>query len=237
MKNNQNPVLKLIIFLFGIVIITVASALLKNLFPERTAEYIFACVSAALIYTAAFLPIALTDFSAKMAKLAASGVIYYKGMAAYAVISAADMVLALRFLPIGYAVLIQCIALFVFLIYIYLACFTAGHISNVETAEKAKLSAVTELRSKAQKLVTAASVLDERNKDMKEAAAKIAENMRYLSPNSSQEACELEGRMSGLLDSMLMDKFFVSGGSYSRESFEAKLRDFDVLYRQRKNIV
>lgn len=236
MKNNYRG-LKIFIFIFGLIVIALSSVLTGNIFAEKKGEFFFSAVCVALIYTVAFVPIFLSGFTKKIAIAAASAAVYYKGVSVYALATVADIVLAMTRIPLGAAIAIECTALFVFAVYVLLTCFTFGHLSNTDRAEKAKLSGITRLREKSAQLAATVSSVSATNRNFSDAVAKIAENMRYLSPNDSPEAYELENYMCTVLDMMLSDDYLRSGGMNGAEPFEAKLRDFDALYRQRKSLL
>lgn len=233
MKKNDYSAITLVIFLFGAIVVAAALFFIKDLFPDRTGTYIFVCISTVLIYAAAFLPIVM-NLSGKTAQIIASGAVYYKGMTVFGLISAADIFLAITMIPLKAAVVIQLAALFIFLIYVFMACVTSDTVNNVGKAEAENRSVISEMRSKAQRLSIMAEKSD--NKAIKSAVARMNDDLRYLSPSGSSEAYELECRMSVILDSMLSDTYFRSNGMQSSETIEAKLNDYELLYEQRKNI-
>ncbi len=235
MKKSDNSSFTLILFLFGFIVIAALAFFLKDLFPFRTATYIFSCMSIILVYIAAFLPL-LMGISGKTDNIVASGTVYYKGMAGYAVVSFADIFLAAAAIPLKAAIVIQLAALFIFIVYVFMARVTSDTISNVEENETAKKSMVFELRSKAQKLALMADKPNESSRSIKSAIDRINEDLRYLSPGSSSEAYELECKMSSMIDDMLSDAYFKSADMHSTETLEAKISSFELLYKQRKNI-
>ena len=232
-KNNYSSLL-LVIFCFGLIIAAAALFLIKGLFADRKCTYIFTCVSVMLVYIAAFLPFITDLISGKTAQLVVSGAVYYKGMSAYAVISAAAVYLAISVIPLKIAIAIQLVALFIFVIYIFMAKITSDKIGSIEDAEIEKKSLISGMRSTAYHL--SIMINDHDNSKVKEAINRINDDLRYLSPSSSQEAYELESRMSALIDSMISDPFFRSIGVKSSEMLETKFDDFEFLYKQRKNI-
>ncbi|MGN1340912.1 MAG: hypothetical protein ACI4WS_11515 [Oscillospiraceae bacterium] len=236
MKKREISVLGLILFILGIAVLAVVFFMLGPLFEDNSSGYIFSCISVLVLYLAVFLPIMLGLFRGGVATAAASGSVYYKGLATYGVISLANIVLALTIFPLGISIAIQCVALFVFVIWIFMAVATKSHIESTLQDEEQKKSLVMELRSKSGRLSALAAGLD-KGSSIRVSAEKLAENMRYLSPGNTKEEHDLERRMLAVLDSILIDGYFVSGGYQSPETLEGKFRDFDILYRQRKNML
>ena len=92
-----------------------------------------------------------------------------------------------------------------------------------------------ELRSRSQKLSALAAGLD-KGDSIRVSAEKIADNMRYLSPGNTKDEHDLENRMLAVLDSIINDSYFASEGAQPAASLESKLKNFDALYRERKNM-
>lgn len=141
---------------------------------------------------------------------------------------------ALRSITLTLAITIELAALFVFLVYIFLARVASDNIIDVEESEDVKKALISELRSKAQMLSSFDDNLGNMSSDMVKAIKKIDEDMRYLSPSSSSEAQELESQMLTVIDSILSSGCFRAGGNGAYELLEAKLKEFDLLYKQRK---
>ena len=235
MKNSRLSIAKVIIFVFGLGVLAVIFSLLAPIFDEKQEAYIFACACVSLVYLAIFLPLMLVSARGGIVSAFASGAVYYKGLAGFITVSLAAAVLALTILPLGIAIAAECIALFILLICVFASAFAKEHIENVQVNENIKKSVVEQLRSRAGRLKAKAAVLDPHS-SVRIAAEKIAEDMRYLSPSDSPDAQDIERRMLAALDAILMDSFFVSGGSGSAEVIEGKLSLFDDLYRERKSI-
>ncbi|MGN1423126.1 MAG: hypothetical protein ACI4XA_07105 [Oscillospiraceae bacterium] len=235
MKKNEHLAVRVIIFVVGIVVLAVAYTLLSPLFERMMPEYIFTCVSVSLLYLAVFLPILLGSARGGIASLAAAAAVYWKGLAAYFTASVVAIVLAFTFIPLVIPIIIQCVALFVFVIWMCLALVAKGHIESTARDEEAKKSGVTALRNRAGRLAALAAGL-EKGDSMRAAAEKIAEDMRYLSPGNTAEAQDLERSMLAVLDTIITDSYFISGEKGPTAQLESKLKNFDALYRVRKNM-
>lgn len=235
MKKRECYAVSLILFILGIVVLAFAFLMLSPLFENNRAKYIFACVSVFLLYLAVFLPIILGLFKDGISAVAASGAVYYKGLTIYGVISIAGILLAFTIIPLSIAIVIQSVALFIFIAWILAAIVTKNHIESTIHDEEIKKSPVMELRSRSRKLSALASGLDKGN-SLRVCAEKIADNMQYLSPGNTADEHDIERRMLAVLDSIIMDSYFVSEGNLFTDSLESKFRNFDALYRERKNM-
>lgn len=235
MRKSNFSVGRLILFIAGIVILAFAFVMLAPLFEYTRAQYAFSCVSVSLLYLASFMPVLLGSLNGRFAAAAASAAVYFKGLIIYGVITIADIVLAFTVLPLSAAIVIQAVALFVFFVWLFMALATKSHIESTRRDEEIKKSPVMELRSKAQKLSALAAGLDKGN-SVRVSSEKIADNMRYLSPGNTKNEHELEHKMLAVLDSIIADSYFFSEGGLPSASLESKFKDFDALYRERKNM-
>ncbi len=234
MRKNEYMTAKLVVFFLGLAVLTVIAVVLAPIFVLRLGAYIFSCISIVSAYVAAFLPVLVSRFSGHIASAASGMAVYYRAMSTYATVTVINVALLLfMILPVGIAIAIQCVALFVFIIWMFLALASTDHIDAVQQEEDEKKSLVVQLRSKADRLTAISSRVD--NSNVCKAVNSIAENMRYLSPGSSDEARDLERRMLVVLDTILMDSYF-SGDAGSLGSLESKLDDFNALYLERKNM-
>lgn len=234
MQKNNYFAQKLIVFAAGIAVLAVMFILLAPTFEYRQDGYIFSCVVLSTVYLSVFLPVLLVGVGGNVASFFAAGAVYYKAMITYIIVSVIDIVLALTIAPMTLVIVIQCIGAFVFIIWAAAASFAKSHIDNVQQSEDVKKSAVVELRAKAQRLSAMAASCE--NAGLRAAVEKIAEDMRYLSPAASAEAHDMECRMLKALDSMLIDNCFTAQNSGYPDSINQKLKDFELLYAQRKTM-
>ncbi len=234
MKKSYSA-LRLILFILGIIVLAFAFLMLGPLFENNRAQYVFACVSVSLMYLTFFLPVLLGSFKGGVAAIAASAAVYFKGLIIYSVISIADIALTFTVLPLGAAIAIQAVALFVLIIWLFMAFVSKDQIESSLHDEEIKKAPVMELRNKARRLSALAAGLD-KGDSVRARAEKIADNMQYLSPGNTKNEHDIEYRMLAVLDSIITDSYFVSEGGRSAASLESKFKDFDALYRERKNM-
>lgn len=235
MKKREYFAVRLILFILGIVVLTFVFLMLGPLFVYNRAQYVFSYVSVSLLYLAAFLPIIFGSLKEGVAAAVASGAVYFKGLITYGVISIANIVLAFTLLPLSVVIVIQIVALFVFIVWLFLAIVTKDHIESSLREEEIKKLPVMELRSRSRKLSALAAGLD-KGDSIRIHAEKIADNMQYLSPGNTDNEHDIERRMLAVLDSIIMDSYFVSEGGQPTALLESKFRNFDALYRERKNM-
>lgn len=234
MKKNSIAV-HLIVFILGVAVLGVAFVLLSNLFMFNLFQYIFSCINVSLIYLAFFVPFISGALKGNIEASVIGGTIYYRGLMKYCTVSVANIVLGFVAIPLNIAIVIQGVALFVFVLWVIMANATKDHLESTYINEEIKKSPVMELRSYGTKLIALSAQLDKGN-SIRIRSEKIAEDMRYLSPGNTVDEHDLEHKMLTVLDSIIEDSYFLSGGNGNTDSLEDKFRDFDVLYRERKNM-
>lgn len=234
MKKNSIAV-HLIVFILGVAVLGVAFVLLSNLFMFNLFQYIFSCINVSLMYLAFFVPFISGALKGNVEASVIGGTIYYHGLMKYCTVSVAIIVLGFIAIPLNIAIVIQSVALFVFILWVIMATATKGHLESAHRTGEMKKSSVMELRSRGNKLVALSARLNQSN-SIRIQSEKIAEDMRYLSPGNTVDEHDLERRMLTVLDSIIKDSYFLSEGSGNADSLEDKFRDFDVLYRERKNM-
>lgn len=235
MKKSELSITGLIVFIFGALVLVVAWILLSPFFPDTQDKFTFSCISVLLVYGLYFLPMFLAPFRGDPAGIAVSGTVYYKGVSGYTLVSAANIFFLFRFFPLAVSIVIQCAALFVLLIWAFMALFSKAHVDSSLQAEESKKSMLMDLRDKAKRLAAMTSGL-EKNAPARVLAEKIAEDMRYLSPSDTSAARDLERRLLAKLDAILMDSSLTSGVDFISDSLQSKFSEFDTLYKERKNI-
>lgn len=234
MKKNSIAV-RLIVFIIGLVVLGIAFVLLSPLFISIPFRYIFVCINVSLMYLAFFVPFISDVIKGNVVTAVTSGIVYYRGFIKYCIVSAVNIVLVFTLIPLNAAIVIQSVALFVFILWIVMASITKDHLESVYRDEEIKKSHVIELRSRGTTLAALSSRLDKGNA-IRIQSEKIAENMRYLSPGNTEAEHDIEYKMLNVLDSIVKDSYFLSGGSGNEDLLENKFKDFDVLYRERKNM-
>lgn len=238
MKKNYSPI-KIILFIAGFIIILAAAYLTYPIFTIRLWKHILIWFDVAFVYCAVFLPMVIGKRGSRdAARVFVGGAVYYRGVIIYAIISIVLIVIALQLIvsPV-IIILAQCVVVLIFLVYFFLACFTTGHISEVERAENSKTAMVKTLKMQASSLQVKANGLGDEHKNVKDAAGRLADNMRYLSPTDDPEAVRLEQRMYVMIDSISTDPLFSFGMNTSSEQVMRKFSELNMLYEQRKNIL
>ena len=226
----------MVAFVFGILTIVIAFLLLYPLFGFNQVAYIFTFSSILVAYILFFIPMFIAPFRGDAGGIAVSGGLYYKGLSIYIFVSIVDIVLAFMLMPFALYIIIQCIALFVFLLWVFMAQLAKEHIDGSLQAEEAKKSLIMELRNRSSKLIALTSTLENDNPNLIN-AKKIQENMRFLSPSDNPEARELDRRLLTALNNIISDPLLASSEGAQSDSLKRKFDEFDVLYRERKSIL
>lgn len=230
--------IKSILFAVGLLVIIAAAIVIypiQHFLPWQ--HWIFWAVIAVL-YCAIFLPMVAHTREVKDAtRVFVGGAVYYRGVLIFGIVSAIILVFAFLF-PVSSSlyIILECAAVVLFLLYFFLACFTSGHIGEVEEAEKDKLWSVSDLRKKAESLSARAAGLGSENKEVAQLAEKFAEDMRYLAPSEDQEALELESRIAIMLDQISQDVIYLTTNNCSVETVKTHFHELNSLYEQRKAI-
>lgn len=240
MKKSQYYILKLALFIGGIAVLIIASFLVGSvpIFKLQPAKYILACVTVIMLYIAAFLPAFLASGNGGTAVNAITWAVYCKGFALLTTVSIANFIVMFKVLtlPVGVNIAVECIAFFVFILWAFMTASAKGVMVSAQRGEDMKKAPVAALKEKARKLASLAEGLD-KDDSVRKRAEKIAEDLQYLSPGNTEEQHDLERRMIGVLEGIIMDSYFYSEGELPSPSLESKLKNFDALYRERKNMV
>lgn len=229
MNYHNNNVTKYAIFIFGIIIIVLAPFLIKIEFVELW-KIIFAALVILSIYVMFFYP-ALSEFNdkSKTGSIFVAGGIYYKGIYVYTFISA--LILYALFgmnMKRSTATLLQLVAFFAFLIYVYFANVSFNHIDNVKSYEDDKTMIKHHLKSRIQNLQID---VEGANEEVKSLIEEINEDLRYLSPTDNLEGLQLEESILGLVED-------ISNRSVlSDEHYLNQLNEIKKLIKKRKNIM
>ncbi len=239
MKKNEHLILRFSLFTAGIAVLIAVFFLIGTvpIFKLLWERYIISCVIVMLLYFAAFLPTLLVSAKLSSSLMVASAV-YYKGFSVLAAVSVINIVLMFcaAFIPIGINIAVQCAFLFAFVLWAFITASAKGSIDSLGQKENQKKAPVMELKNKARRLLSLAEGL-EKDDSVRKRAEKIADDLQYLSPGNTEEEHDIERRMIGILDSIIMDGYFYSQGEPPSASLESKFSTFETVYRERKNML
>ena len=240
MRNNQLPFFKMCLFLAGLLLSFLIGMWIPGIYPvEIVWRRWLTCTTVILLYLAGTLPVLMMEVrSLKDADpLFLAGAVYFRGFVAYALVSIVRIFL-IQWMIIGFAsaLVSELTALFVFFVYVYLACFTGNHTESVAEYERAKTADLDEIRENLQMLEAKAKLLGEEQKEVCEKIKKLRENVRYLSPSDRETAESLEREMLAQIAEISSDPLFQGNGNSCNDRILQKLNDLDILYRQRKSI-
>lgn len=232
--------LKVCLFAAGLLLSAMIGLWLPGIYPDLLVwRRALSCATVISVYLGAAAPLFLTEINhgSNLDSLFTGGAVYYRGIMIYALISLVGILLN-QFMTIRFstAVLIQAIAVFVWLLYAYCAC-AAGHAtSSVALREKKKTEYLDQMREKMQVLKVKAEQLDEEQKSLKEMMRKLCDSVRYLSPSDQQQAVELERQMLLMIEEISMDPVLAGNRNSSEQQLKEKLKQLELLYKQRKNV-
>lgn len=240
MKNNGLSVLRTCLFAAGLILSAFIGLWIPGIYPVfMIGRRVLTCTTVMLIYIAAAVPLFLMEWKncRNYDPLFTGGAVYYRGFVIYAAVSIFRIYLIqIMAISVAVAVITQLAALFVFVVYVFLACVSGHHTEQVQRREHLKTAGLDQLREKFQMLYTQAEILGEDQEQIKVLVKKLGEDVRYLSPSDRKTAQSLEKEMLALVDGIAADPVFRGNPDCSTEEIMKKLNELDLLCRQRKNI-
>lgn len=232
-------IFKLLIFMLGLAIIVLAAFLIGPLWERDTWRMVYSWISIALIYTAFALPLVLHNGTrdGDSTHVFIGGIVYYRGVIVYAIVSLGIIFLVeLLRIPAAYAVVAQCVMIFVFMVYFFVACFTDDHIVTVNRQERSKMAVLQVLRRKSENLAIKADTLDDAYRTIKEGIAGIKDDIRYLAPSDDPAAFDLEKKIENAIDEISGNDIWIMKENVSGQFIDKQLSDLKMLIAQRKKI-
>ena len=232
-------IFKLLIFMLGVAVIVLAAFLIGPVWEIDTWRIAYSWISIGLIYTAFALPLVLHNGmqDEDSTHVFIGGIVYYRGVIVYTIVSL-GIICLVEFLRIhaAYAVVAQCVMIFAFMVYFFVACFTDDHIVTVSRQERSKMAVLQVLRRKSDNLAIKAETLGDVHKNIKDDIVGIKDDIRYLSPSDDPAAFDLEKKMENAIDEISGNDIWVMKENVSGQFVEKQLADLKVLIAQRKKI-
>ncbi|MBR6950217.1 MAG: hypothetical protein IKH56_00630 [Oscillospiraceae bacterium] len=224
MKAKLISTARLILLLVGAVILTLLVLFLFRGVVRTAGAVVFLIYVALSVYAIAVLPLVFT-FQVDDGMVIGS-VIYYRGVAIFAVLSAVIFLIALlakRVTPL--IIVLEVAAIFVLFLYLLVSYRLASNTMKVQKNEAQKKAGLDELKAQAALLRQKAGVLGDEAAPARERLLKLTESVRYLSPSDRPEAAALEAQLRDMI--MAVDPSDVSPQC---------LQDMELLYQQRKGL-
>lgn len=236
--NSQTA--KTAIFVFGLLIVCLAAWWLVPWVPGDTGNRLFVAFDLVLLYAVAFVPPLLLPRlqQSTTGRIVSVGILYW-GIGLYAIYT---VVLIWRacsqaFPPTRLLVILQLVGLFALVGVMYFSTTTREHADAVEAGEDTLMRNVEHIRSQASSTAIDASTLGDAYAQAKKKIEQISEEVRYLSPVTSPQACELEdhlyrlqGELSGLVQA-------ARNGGVAPQELSRKADDVLLVIRQRKALI
>jgi hypothetical protein len=139
----------------------------------------------------------------------------------------------LRFsiISLNAALVLQSIAVFALLLYIFFGCFASSHAGSAAAEEADKLYALTEIKNKASLLALKAGSLPAEYGETRKLIKKSSDDIRYLSP--AGHSAETDSKIISVIERLSEICDNVSGGSHTA-SFEQEAKKLQALIAERK---
>jgi hypothetical protein len=176
-----------------------------------------------------FSAINIGNFSVKIPSITIIGL----GIFVYIPVSIVIIAL-LRFsiISLNAALVLQSIAIFALLLYIYFGCFASSHAGGVTAEEANKLYGLTEIKNKSALLALKAGSLSAEYDEARKLIKKSADDIRYLSP-AGHNSTETDAKILSIIEKLGEICDTVSGGGHP-SSFEQEAKKLQGFIAERK---
>lgn len=236
MNKRNFSIPRLAIFFVGLVFLTIIFQVVQPNYLSVTWRGPFINVILVLIYIGYGLPLVFRYFEEmKAGGFFVGGALYYRGLRLYTAINLVLIALiATTLLPLKFAIIVELVSIFVFIIYTYMSMATSQHIVNVGEQEKAKVATLKYLKQKVMELQVKTSAMSGDRSDIRERCAKLADNLNYLSPSDNEQALQLESRLLDAVTYLVVSD--MTPGKEADSIIRQQLAEIETLYQMRKNI-
>lgn len=233
MRSNQLKAFKLILFILGLAVIGAAFLIVNLPLPESglTANQKYFWLNLVLMYLVFFCPLFFSSISTRDLdeKIMPTVGVWISVL----VFEIAALVLAVSVLAASFSIkaaaVIELVLLFLCAVFVYFGYFTGNHIKTVQAHEQALLSKTEEVKRAFETLSLKADTWDGALQEQKEKAKRLCDDVRYLSPVSTDAAASLEQKL-------VIAAGVVSDSHFTPAELDAKLAEIELLIKQRKLI-
>ena len=231
MNHEKSYAFRLFLYLFGLVIIILAAIFWTIPFLMLW-QSVFFWLLVLSVYLIMFLPFVIDILNETSLNFVfTGGIVYYRGAIIYTIIALILMwmdisgLARMKVLYIGFLV-----ALFVYFVYVYLACVAGEHTEKVIQHNQEKKAVLDEVKFRANSLIN----ITENNQDnlLQSELQKIQEDIRYISPSDDPRAADLEYQILDLID----DLTNIQNGKETGNSTGEDLKKLKLAVKQRKDI-
>ncbi|MDR1788459.1 MAG: hypothetical protein LBR16_08445 [Treponema sp.] len=184
MTRNQSLAFRLVLFFFGLGIIALAYILFQG-GEKPEGKTLFMWLSIGILYLVVSSPFLLSTINVRnfSGKIPSFALIWFDIFAYLGISLIILAVLMLTdFLPLKIAILIQAVALFLFVADLFWAFFAASHARGVAADEAEKLQLLTEAKAASQLLLLSVRALPAAYEKSAALLQKTIEELKYISP-------------------------------------------------------
>lgn len=233
LKSNQLKAFKLIVFILGLAVICAAFLIVNLPLPESglTANQKYFWLNLVVMYLVFFCPLFFSSISTRNIdeKITPAIGVWISVLVFEIVALVLSVSVLAASLSIRTAALVELVLLFLCAVFVYFGYFSGNHIANVQAHEQALLSKIAEVKSAFEMLSLKADTWDGALQEQKEKAKRLCDDVRYLSPVSTEEAARLEQKL-------VIAASVVSDSHFTPAELDAKLAEIELLIKQRKLI-
>ena len=228
---------RLIIFFIGLAIVIALPLLIIPAPFIATEKGTFVYIIIVLLYLGYALPLVFNYFHrAGSDRVFVGGVFYYRGIGIFTVISVITCALLLKGqIQLKTGIAFELIALFIAIIFCYLAYRVSNKIHEVADYEQSKKEVLYNLRNAASNLQIILNNEYQGDSEIINAVNELQKNFRYLTPSDDKKAKELEEKMLNRVLSITSSDLTINNPSNAKV-VKDYLNELKIMYMQRKKI-
>lgn len=231
MDRKQLGIFKFLIFLFGFAVIALAYHLLGPVAKgeELTVIDKFMWINICICYAMFFIPIFFSSITTKTIDTKITSTVHIWISTSFFVFTTFILIVCVKTekIDLKYAVIAECVLLFLLSIFVYFGYFAGTHIGEVQEAERKSLAKIGEVKNAFEMLNLKAGALSDEFREQKAKLAQFCEDVRYMSPVDTEQAADIEMKM-------IIAANVISSSTLSAQELDPKIAELELLIKQRK---
>ena len=231
MDRKQLGIFKFLIFLFGFVVIALAYHLLGPIAKDKELTNIdkFLWINICLCYAIFFIPLFFSSITTKTIDTKITSTVHIWISTSFFVFITLILIVCVKIekIDLKYAVIAECVLLFLLSIFVYFGYFAGTHIGEVQAAERKSLAKIGEVKNAFEMLNLKAGTLSDEFREQKAKLAQFCDDVRYMSPVDTEQAADIEMKM-------IIAANVISSSTLSAQELDPKIAELELLIKQRK---
>ena len=229
-RNNLN-LFKTLIFIFGLIIVSISFYLFSGFNSEEglTANQKFFWINAFVCYLVFFIPFFFSSITEKSLdiKITSTITIWISVLFFEFVAITVGILVLNNVIDFKLGSLIELVVFFVAAIIVFFGYFAGNHINTVQSRETISLSKINEVKSVFDLLNLKVDMWSDDFYLQKDKVKKICENVKYLSPVDSELSNKLESNL-------ILQANLILESTGSAEELDKKIIELTSLLKQRE---